>query len=81
MVSKLKSNISDLKFFTEKMLTSYIHLGVFNEDINNFIITFIKLLSKKNVKLNSIIDFILKFSSQPIQIPDKIINITPYIIE
>jgi hypothetical protein len=38
-----------------------------------------KLLSKKNVKLNSIIDLILKFSSQ--KKPNKIINITPYIIE
>jgi hypothetical protein len=79
MVSKLKSNISDLKFFSEKMLSSYINLEIFDEDINNFIISLIKLLSKKNVKLNAIIDLILKFSSQTK--PDKIINNTPYIIQ
>jgi len=79
MVSKLKSSISDLKFFTEKMLTTYIKLEIFNDDINKFINDMMKLLSKKNVKINTIIDFIIKFSPQTK--PDKIINITPYIIE
>jgi hypothetical protein len=79
LVSKFKSSISDLKFFTEKMITTYISVGIFDEDINNFIISFMKLLSKKNIKLNKIIDFIIDFSSQTK--PDKIINSTPYIIE
>jgi hypothetical protein len=79
LITKLKSSITDLKFFTEKMLNTYIKLKVFNNDINNFIIDMMKLLSKKNVKINMVIDLILNFSSQ--SKPDKIINITPYIIE
>jgi hypothetical protein len=79
MVTKLKSSTSDLKMFSEKMITTYINLGVFDDEINDFILSFIKLLSKKNVKLNKIIDLIFKFSPQTK--PDKIINITPYIIE
>jgi hypothetical protein len=79
MVSKFKSEMNDLKIFTEKLLKTYINIGVFDDEINNFIILMMKLLLKKNVKLNNIIDLILKFSSQPK--PDKIINIIPYIIE
>jgi hypothetical protein len=79
MVSKFKSLIIDLKIFTAKLLTTYINIGAFDVDINNYIILMMKLLLKKNVKLNNIIDLILNFSSQPK--PDKIINTIPYIIE
>lgn len=83
LASTFTSIKHDLEYFTNNMIKNIVRLGIFEDNTTNFFMDLMKLLKKKNCRLNDIIIYMntMFYRDFTTNKPANIINKTPYIIE